>query len=752
MWSKIKLFFWKTRGVWIATPAITGLIISLRLAGLLQTWGWNVFDLYMRWRPLEERDERIAIVGINEQDVHKQNQAILTDDILAKLLNILKEQEPIAIGLDIYRDLPVPPGKDALESVFQTTPNLVGIQKVAGETGIETVAPPPTLKEKGQVGANDLIFDGDNRVRRGLISLNKDDETIYSFSLFLALHYLDRLGIAPQVSDDADQWTLGKASFKPFESDDGDYVNADDGGYQIMINYRGGNRHIETRSMTDILEGNVPPDWARDRIILIGKVGESFKDTFFTPYSGSLFATPEPVSGVEIHANLVSQIISAAVSDRPLIRTWSSPIEWVWILLWSGAGATISWSLRHTDANKVFSWHKWCAYLGLTTLLFGGTYVAFIQGWWIPVVPAFLAFMGSSVAITAYVARSAVEIRKTFGRYLTDQVVENLLENPSGLQLGGERRRITILTSDLRGFTATSERLPPEEVIKILNFYLGHMAEVINKYEGTIDEFMGDGILVLFGAPTAKPDDVKRAIACAIEMQLVMDTVNQQMRQWKMNKLEMGIGINTGEVVVGNIGSEKRTKYGIVGSQVNLTYRIESYTLGGQIFISESTLQEAEELLKIDEVKQVQPKGIPHPINIYSVIGIKDNYNLYLPQSEEVYYPLSQPLPLEYQVLKGKDMGETQFLANIIQLSENGALLSFHDSNGTQELPTTMSNLKLNLLPCDQNLESSDDIYAKVTRINKESQFYIRFTTKPPEIAAKLDSLYQSLTVGLTQP
>ena len=217
--------------------------------------------------------------------------------------------------------------------------------------------------------------------------------------------------------------------------------------------------------------------------------------------------------------------------------------------------------------------------LGVVTL-FGSTYGAFLLGWWLPVIPPSLALLGSAIAITAYIARTGVEIRKTFGRYLTNEVVANLLENPTGLTMGGERRKITMLTSDIRGFTATAERLPPEEVIKILNFYFGHMADVITKYQGTIDEFMGDGILVLFGAPTHREDDAQRSIACALEMQLAMIPVNQQMTQWGYAPLLMGIGINTGEVVVGNIGSEKRTKYGIVGNHVNLTYRIESYTTG----------------------------------------------------------------------------------------------------------------------------------------------------------------------------
>ncbi len=140
-------------------------------------------------------------------------------------------------------------------------------------------------------------------------------------------------------------------------------------------------------------------------------------------------------------------------------------------------------------------------------------------------------------------------IRNIFGRYLSDEIVTNLLENPVGLQLGGTRRKITILISDLRGFTATAERLSPEQVITILNFYLEYMADVITRYEGTIDEFMGDGILTLFGAPTIRDNDTERAITCAIAMQQAMIPVNQQMQEWGFPTLEMGIGIHTGEVV-----------------------------------------------------------------------------------------------------------------------------------------------------------------------------------------------------------
>lgn len=746
MWESLKQFFWQSRGVWVTTPTVAGLVILLRLGGLLQGWEWDLFDFYMKSRPPEPKDDRIVIVGIDEDDLQRRNESIISDEVLAQLLEKLKAQNPRAIGLDIYRDLPVPPGHDALMRVFNNTTNLVGIQKVAGEMGRETVAPPPILKEKGQVGANDLIFDTDNRIRRGLISLDtKEGETVYSFSLHLALHYLEKEGIYPEMVADTQNWQLGQTMFSPLQPNEGGYVRTDAGGYQLLINYRGGDRTFETVSMSDILEERVSPHWGRDRVIIIGKVGESFKDLFFTPYSSALIGLPDPVAGAEIHANLVSQIISGAMEGRPLIQTWSDPLEWLWIVFWSGVGATLTWRFRYIGGAKNLSWKRWSSILAAGGVLIGSTYGAFLQGWWIPVVPAFIAFVGSTMAITAYVARTAAEIRKTFGRYLTDQVVANLLENPAGLSLGGERKKITILTSDLRGFTATSERLPPEEVVKILNFYLGYMADVITQYQGTIDEFMGDGILVLFGAPTSQNDDAQRAIACAIAMQLAMKPVNEQMKQWNLPKLDMGIGINTGEVVVGNIGSEKRTKYGVVGSQVNLTYRVESYTLGGQILISEATLKEVDSIVTIESEKKVQPKGVKEPISIYEVGGIQGKYNLQLLKEEEMFRKVRTPLLLHYSILDGKDVTDTTYQGELVALSEEGAVIHYAHDNA-QGFISGMTNIKCNLVSSENSHSVSDDIYAKVLdKPSNHNGFYIRFTAKPPEVTKQLDELYKNL-------
>ena len=339
-------------------------------------------------------------------------------------------------------------------------------------------------------------------------------------------------------------------------------------------------------------------------------------------------------------------------------------------------------------------------------------------------------------------------IRQTFGRYVSDEIAEQILTSSKGLKLGGEVRKITILTSDLRGFTATSEKCSPEQIVEILNLYFSKMADVIISYQGTIDEFMGDGILVLFGSITTREDDAARAVACAVAMQLAMKDVNVKMNERGLTPIEMGIGINTGEVVVGNIGSEKRTKYGVVGQQVNLTYRIESYSTGGEILISESTLLEVGSIVKIDGQKQVQPKGVQQPITIYKVGGISGKYNLFLPQEEEVFLPLSEGIPVQYRVINGKQISGKAFEGRLIKLSAKGAEICT-DREREDNLPSWLSNLKLNLFSKYYGrIKVSEDIYAKILENPTESgSFYISFTYKPPDAAARLDALYKKLSL-----
>lgn len=324
-------------------------------------------------------------------------------------------------------------------------------------------------------------------------------------------------------------------------------------------------------------------------------------------------------------------------------------------------------------------------------------------------------------------------IRETFGRYLSDDIVDSIIESPEGLKLGGEKRVITVMMTDLRGFTAISERLPAEAVMNIINIYLSAMIDIILKYQGTIDEFIGDAILVIFGAPVKREDDAKRAVACSLEMQLAMEEVNARNRDAGYPEVAQGIGINTGELIVGNIGSEKRSKYGVVGRNVNLTSRIESYTVGGQTFISESTLKSCGPILSIRDVLEVMPKGVKEPIKIYEIDGIGGEYNIYLPQKKEAeLVDLPKPLKIQFNVLNEKDTRED---------AKNGILTRLNDKAceiETRETVGRLANIKIALFD-EEGYEITTDLYGKVTRsIEGDSPSGIRvdFTSIPPEANA----------------
>src|SRR5437899_8393142 len=246
----------------------------------------------------------------------------------------------------------------------------------------------------------------------------------------------------------------------------------------------------------------------------------------------------------------------------------------------------------------------------------------------------------------AELARAHELVRHAFGRYVSEEVAESLLRAPEGLELGGEERETTILMSDLRGFTAMAERMPPREVIEILNLYLETMVDVIGRYEGTIDEIIGDAILVIFGAPVACSDHAAKAVACGLAMQLAVADVNGRLAAKNGIQLEMGIGIHTGRVIVGNIGSLRRTKYAAVGSNVNLAGRVESFTTGGQVLITEATREKIRSALRLDGHFKVEPKGAKSSLELHEVGGIGEPYNLSLPEKSRVLFPLSDPLAI----------------------------------------------------------------------------------------------------------
>jgi PAS domain S-box-containing protein len=322
-------------------------------------------------------------------------------------------------------------------------------------------------------------------------------------------------------------------------------------------------------------------------------------------------------------------------------------------------------------------------------------------------------------------------IRETFGRYLTDEVVDTVLESPAGLEMGGEKRKLTMMMTDLRGFTSLSERLPADRVVTLLNRYLAAMVPIIKQYEGTIDEFIGDAIFVLFGAPVWKEDDAERAVACAVAMQLAMKGVNEENSKEDLPEVEMGIGLHTGQVVVGNIGSPERMKYGVVGSQVNLTSRIQSYTTGGQILVSESTRQAVAPILKLGKQMEVRAKGLEHPITLSEILGVGGAHKLSLPESVEALVPLAKEIPFRYEVVEGAQLGGEVAKGGITRISLKEAVVRL------ERAVPTLGNLNMHLMGRDgQRIPGT--LYAKVLgpAPGEGARYSVRFTSVSPDIEA----------------
>jgi len=320
-------------------------------------------------------------------------------------------------------------------------------------------------------------------------------------------------------------------------------------------------------------------------------------------------------------------------------------------------------------------------------------------------------------------------IRETFGRYLTDEVVDTLLESPRSLHIGGEKRNVTMMLTDLRGFTSLSERLAPKWVVTILNRYLSTMVKVIKQYGGTIDEFIGDAIFVLFGAPVWHEDDAQRAVACAVAMQLAMTSVNEQNKEEDLPDLELGIGVHTGQVVVGNIGSLERMKYGVVGSHVNLASRIQSCTTGGQILVSEATRREVGPMLKIGKQMEIRAKGFEQPVTVSEVVGIGGPHKLSLIQTRETLVALTEEIPVSYFLMEGSQLNEEIFKGSLTKLSSKRAEVRL-------ESPVPIfSNLEM-LLTGTEGKRVDGSLQCKVASAVADSnkRFLVHFTSMSPAV------------------
>ncbi len=343
----------------------------------------------------------IVIVTIDEQDIQDVGNWPIPDDALADLLGKIRDQKPSAIGMDLYRDMPVGKGYEKLEAVFKTTPNLIGVEKVIGDR----VPPPPALKALGQVAIADLILDSDRRIRRAMLTANdtkESDTTKPGLATQVALKHLESRKIELEMVDEkGPKYKLGRTNYEQIKIGEAGYSELELGGFQILLNWHGELQHFQQVSMRDIRSGRVKRDLLRDRMVFIGSIGESTNDFFGTPYSQGFLSSNKPTPGVIIHANIAHQLVQGAIQAPTNLHGFTALWLYSWIVGWSLVATLVSWTIAaQVQRKRIPAFSLLLATIGSLPIVVVGSYGAFLIGWFVPVIPTLSSIVTSAIAVT----------------------------------------------------------------------------------------------------------------------------------------------------------------------------------------------------------------------------------------------------------------------------------------------------------------------------------------------------------------
>jgi adenylate cyclase len=630
-------------------------VMTLRHLGAIAQLELRTYDYLLRSRPPEPRDDRILIVAIDEPDIQRMGRWPWTDQMFADLIKQISKGKPAVIGIDKYLDIPVvDQGRNqiigrvkqilagqlpapVLQKVEEAIAdrgraNLVQAMQQAGNVVNVTLSPtakrqaiplPADLAQVSDQGFANIISDDGGIVRRALLAGDYG-----SFALVVANYYLYHHRQKTITFDPATAtFTAGQSKIPRLNPDFGGYHREDASGYQTLINYRGREGSFATVSSADLLLGKVDPQIFRDKAVLIGVTAVSLKDSYPTPYS-----TGETVMyGVEVHANIASQLIAAVLDDRPFLESWSEELEALWIVLWAIAGGMTAILLSRV----------WLNFLALGLL--GGTLVGltvwlFNLALWTPLFPAFLGLVSANIAIIAYRLSIQESERKVlmgiFSRHVSKQLANIIWEQRERfLQEGripGQEVYVTVLFTDMRNFSTAAEAQKPGETLTWLNSYLSTIANEILQCGGMVDKYIGDSVMAVFGVPiphtseAERDRDAQNSVIAAIRVAQKLQQMNEIWRSQGLPEVTTGIGINSGVVIAGSLGSAERVEYSVIGDTVNIAARLESFNKevdGGEyhILISEETAQRLRGMCKTEFVGKYALKGKMQETAIYRV-------------------------------------------------------------------------------------------------------------------------------------
>ncbi len=410
MWFKFQQLIWQWRVIFVTSPAIAICIILANTLGAFHLLEWAALEQYFALRPQRNTEKRILVVTIDEQDNRQIGKGQIPDRQIANAIERIRSAKPVAIGMDLYRDLPLEPGHQEFVKVMETTPNLIGVKKFIDRK----VAPPKILSQLDRVALADTVLDSDGKVRRGLLSAGDEQGKVYlGLATQLSIMYAESKGISLEALDRKQTiLRLGKAVFIPLQKhQEFNYYGSDLGGYQILLDFHGFQDSFDTVKLRDILSNSVPPTQIRDRIVLIGVTAPSGNDFYNVGYRRNWKREGELMPGVIVHANLISQILGAAIDGTPLLRGWSNVAASIWVLGWSIAGSGMSLLLLKIQIrNKFFL----PGLLVLGTIISGGSiitiaYIIFLTGYWVPSVSPILALFISAIFTTIFHKQSQLE-------------------------------------------------------------------------------------------------------------------------------------------------------------------------------------------------------------------------------------------------------------------------------------------------------------------------------------------------------
>lgn len=611
-------------------------VMGLRWEGFLESAELDAYDWSMRLRPTDTRPiPPIALVSVTDQDIRTLGHWPVTDEVLARALDVMMAHHPRAIGVDIYRDLEVPPGRQELDRVLGAHPEILMVMKF-GKIEKGGIPGPAMLQGTDRVGFNDVVVDSGGIVRRGLLFLDDGTNFYRSFSLLLALQYLQQEKIVPKPSVENSNWLqLGKTVIRPFESHDGGYVEADAQGYQYLLNLERGKNVFPTISFRAILEGTFNPELLQDHIVLVGVIAQGVKDYFYTSQCRTLTVCP-PIPGLQLHGYMVHQLLRLAKGEgQAPIATFPDSLETAWIGLWVLGGGFIGVWVRG-------AWRFSLAVLMGMLLLSGVVVGGMMYGTWIPFIPPVIGLVVNAMMVTAWLSNREKQDRallmSLFSRHVSSEVAQAVWEKREQFLEKGRLRPqklvVTTLFTDLEGFTTVAENMEPDTVLDWLNTYMERMVKIINNHDGMVDDYHGDMIKADFGVfrlgqtEENTRQDVNNAVSCAVALEQEMRQLNTQWQQQGLPEVRMRIGIQTGPVVVGSLGSEQRLKFTTIGDSVNIASRLESFQKDSletwpkdevcRILIGETTKQYlGDHPWRLKEVGVITLRGKANRISVY---------------------------------------------------------------------------------------------------------------------------------------